>query len=769
VQRDATEFDDATAREGEARGAAVRAIADERCAGVCGMQPDLMHATRDGGYREERRPARRAPADKEVRRRVHGLHTGDGTKTRLSRAADRFVPGSMVSRGSARGDRDVTPLIVSCCASAREPACGGRCPREDDDPADVAVESRRRVERGFADAELLGDECEESVRGARLVRDGRNSCRFVGGDKVAGLSEHAHALGPRLARRRDLDHVAVAYALIATPHAARTDEHPSLAHGVRVCVRPPEHLPYGGAVVVGAYDPAHRARRYSAADRAELLWRARAESTTRMGTMGGIARTSATGSEGMLGELLAWSSSFEHDRALVREDLIGSAAHVTMLARTGIVPVPDARVLRDGLRALYDSACAGVLELPADEEDVHMAVEAELTRRLGPVAARLHTARSRNDQVALDLRLHVRDRGAALLREVGALIEALAGRAAREKHVLLPAYTHRQRAQPVSAAFVVASWGVGLACAAETISFALDRIEMPLGSGACSGTSLPIDRAFVARLFAPWEPTRSALHTVGDRDFALDWTWSAARVVLALGRIATDVVDFATSEFGLVSLDGAVAAGSSMMPQKKNPDVFELVRGKSARAVGGVVAMLTLMKGLASGYNRDQQEDRLPLLEAGPLALGCARAVSLALPHVAFDAERGARALDEGFTQATDLAEALVLRGVPFRAAYTAVGKLVALAVEERTPLRRVDLARAQAIHPAFDAQSLRVLEPAAAVAAKESLGGTGPRAVDGQIAWLHGRASLLSAKADAQGSLNALAERVFAEPLEQP
>ncbi len=215
-----------------------------------------------------------------------------------------------------------------------------------------------------------------------------------------------------------------------------------------------------------------------------------------------------------------------------------------------------------------------------------------------------------------------------------------------------------------------------------------------------------------------------------------------------------------------MSLDGAIAAGSSMMPQKKNPDIFELVRGKAGRAVGNVVATLTLMKGLASGYSRDQQEDRLPLLEAGPLALGCARAVGVSLPHVAFDAERGARILSEGFTQATDLAEALVKRGVAFRDAYRAVGKLVALAVEERIALRAVDAARAQAIHPALDADALRALEPAAAVKAKESAGGTGPRAVEAQVAWLKGEAVRLAAAADAQGTLDALAERVFTEPL---
>jgi argininosuccinate lyase len=483
--------------------------------------------------------------------------------------------------------------------------------------------------------------------------------------------------------------------------------------------------------------------------------------------MPGIARTSATGDAGMLEELLAWSSSFDADRALVREDLVGSAAHVTMLARSSIIPVADARALRDALRTLYDEAVAGILTLPDDEEDVHMAVEAELSKRLGAVAARLHTARSRNDQVALDLRLHVRDRGAALLRSLAGLAAALADRAARETQTLLPAYTHRQRAQPVSAAFLVAAWGVGLARAADTVVFALDRLEMPLGSGACSGTSLPVDRALVARLFAPWEPTRNALHTVGDRDFGLDFTWAAARVLLALGRIGADVVDFATSEFALVKLGGAIAAGSSMMPQKKNPDVFELVRGKSARGVGNVVAMLTLMKGLASGYNRDQQEDRLPLLEAGPLALGCARAVELALPHVTFDAERGARALGEGFTQATDLAEALVRRGVPFREAYKAVGRLVALAVEKGIGLRDVDEATARGVHAALDASALRALDPAAAVAAKESAGGTGPRAVADQIAWIRGEAAALGAIAEAHGSIDALAQRVFAEPLE--
>jgi argininosuccinate lyase len=483
--------------------------------------------------------------------------------------------------------------------------------------------------------------------------------------------------------------------------------------------------------------------------------------------MSGIARTRATGAEGMLPELLEWSSSLTSDRALLREDLVGSAAHVTMLARTGIVAQEDARVLRDALRVLYDEACAGALKLPDDEEDVHMAVESELGKRVGTVAARLHTARSRNDQVALDLRLHVRDQAAGLLREVAVLVDELAQRASVEEAVLLPAYTHRQRAQPVTAGFLVASWAVGLARAADTIVFALDQLEMPLGSGACSGTSLPIDRALIANLFSPWVPTQNALHTVGDRDFALDWTWASARTLLALGRIASDLVDFSTSEFALVKLGSSIAAGSSMMPQKKNPDVFELIRGKSARAAGHVIALLCLMKGLASGYNRDQQEDRAALLEAGPLARGCVRVVSLSLPHVRFDAQRGKQALAEGFTQATDLAEALVRRGAPFREAYKAVGALVAMAVDDGVPLRAIDASRAKALHPLLDADALRALDPETAVAAKESLGGTGPLSVKAQVAWLGNRSRTLLAKAEAHGTLELLAARVFAERLE--
>jgi argininosuccinate lyase len=480
----------------------------------------------------------------------------------------------------------------------------------------------------------------------------------------------------------------------------------------------------------------------------------------------GIARTAATGAA-MLPELVAWSSSYEDDRALVREDVLGSAAHVTMLSRTGLIPEADAAALRGELLSMFDAATAGTLVLPDGEEDVHMAVESELGKRLGAPAQKLHTARSRNDQVALDLRLHVRAAAAATLTDVATLAAAMADRAAKETSVLLPAYTHRQRAQPTSAAFLIASSATALLRAGDTVRFALDGVdELPLGSGACSGSSLPIDRPLVGRLLGFARLSDNALDTVGSRDFALDWTWAAARVLLALGKASADLVDMATSEFGLVKLGGEIASGSSMMPQKKNPDVFELLRGKTARGIGNVTALLTLVKGLPSGYNRDQQEDRRTLLETLPLVSGAVRAFSISLPHVTFDGARGRAALDDGFPQATDLAEALVRRGAPFREAYKAVGALVRTALDAGVALSAVDPEKARALHPLLDAQALRALDPAAAVAAKEIPGGTGPNAVAAQLVTIHARSSALAARAAEIPALSTLAARMREEAL---
>lgn len=485
------------------------------------------------------------------------------------------------------------------------------------------------------------------------------------------------------------------------------------------------------------------------------------------GSSGGIARTDATGRVEMIPELVAWSSSLPQDRSFVREDLLGSAAHVTMLRKVGLLDAEDANRLRGALLAMYDEAAAGTLSLPDGEEDVHMAVEARLTSTLGDVGKRLHTARSRNDQVSLDLRLHVRDQAARTLAEVAELARELGERASREKDVILPAYTHRQRAQPISAAFLICAWSMQLLRSADVLARAVVRAnESPLGSGACSGTSLPIDRSVVAELLGFSAVTANALDTIGDRDFVLDWTWAGARVLLALSRLSTDVIDFTTSEFAFLRIGDAVAAGSSMMPQKKNPDIFELVRAKTARGVGNVASMLMLVKGLPAGYARDLQDDRQGVLDTGPVVRGALGAVRAALGHLTFDAARCLAAVSDGSTQATDIAEALVRKGVPFREAYKATGQLVHLARERSISLAHVGIDAARTVHAAFDEGVLAVVDPKVAVAAKKSSGGTAPERVDEQIAWVHAAATELGYKAASVPTLDELRRAVEAEPI---
>jgi argininosuccinate lyase len=465
----------------------------------------------------------------------------------------------------------------------------------------------------------------------------------------------------------------------------------------------------------------------------------------------------------MLPELLSWSTSYDDDLAFAREDVLGSAAHATMLGKTKIIPAADARALRDALLSLFRELDAGASVLDRGEEDVHMAVEALLASRSAP-AARLHTARSRNDQVALDLRLYARSQAGAVLRSCASLLGAWVERARSELYTIVAGYTHRQKAQPVSFAFQIAAWCAGLSRAAETVRFALDRSnELPLGSGACSGTSLPIDRRLVARLLHFPRPTLNALDTVGDRDFALDFTWSMARIVLSLGKAASDLVDMAAQ--GLVRLGDSISAGSSMMPQKKNPDVFELLRSKAALGIGDVVALLVLVKGLPSGYNRDQQDDRRALFASGPRALGALEMMALATPHVVIDKEKTRALVSDGSTQATDLAEALVKKGVPFRDAYKAVGALVAHAERKNVHLASISAEEARAFHPELDREALSVLDPDRAMRAKTSEGGTAPERVEEQLEEIARKAADFARAGDVP-ALDQIAETIAREPL---
>jgi argininosuccinate lyase len=461
-----------------------------------------------------------------------------------------------------------------------------------------------------------------------------------------------------------------------------------------------------------------------------------------------LAKTDASGGSGLLPEVLAFSSSLSLDRQLLHEDLLGSMAHVTMLGRTGVIPKAEAKVIRDGLVDLWKRAAAGTLDLP-DEEDVHMAVEVELNRTIGAPAALLHSARSRNDQVATDLRLHVRDVLSGALSSLCGLIGELVERAKKDGDVLMPSYTHRQRAQPISLGYWLASYGAAFLRDAQAFAFALDQADaLALGSGAISGSSLGIDREITRGLLGFSRLTLNGLDTVGERDFALDYLYATARFLVHASRLSTDLIDFTTPEFGFASLSGDISMGSSMMPQKKNPDVFELIRGKSGRAVGNLMGLLTTVKGLPGGYNRDLQEDRGPLLETRPLLEGVLAVLRLSLPRVTFHPEKCRVGLDEGFTQATDLAEALVKKGMPFRVAYKHVGALVRKCQELGLPLTKATVELAKSIDPAIDADALSVLEPAGAVARKLSAGSTGPKSVEAQLAALSSQSATLAAKA---------------------
>lgn len=480
-----------------------------------------------------------------------------------------------------------------------------------------------------------------------------------------------------------------------------------------------------------------------------------------------IARTLATGAQEMMPELLRWSSSLSRDLAMAEEDLAGSLAHVLMLARCRLVPAPPAEALRTALAALLRQAAHGTLQLPAGEEDIHMAVERQLAQQLGDAAHYLHTARSRNDQVALDLRLWARERGRRLLLATLQLVDGLLTRALEERDLILPAYTHRQRAQPVSLALYLLAWANGLLRAAQLVAEAVGEADvLPLGVGATSGTSLPIDRVLTARLLGFARLSENALDTVGDRDFSLDLIWSSARVQLVLSRLGQDLVDFASQEFALVVLDDAISAGSSMMPHKKNPDAFELLRGKSAGAIGRVMHLYSLVRSLPTGYSRDLQEDRAALFDGVTEAIAAVEMAHRLLPHVRFDGERGEAMVAAGPTQATDVAEALVSRGVPFRLAYRAVGALLHRARSFGVAPAALPLSEAVQIHPAFDSSLLDLFAARPAVARKESAGGTGPRALDDQLTSLRVAHATLTVRAGQLPHLGRIIDALCREPL---
>ena len=434
--------------------------------------------------------------------------------------------------------------------------------------------------------------------------------------------------------------------------------------------------------------------------------------------------------------LVALSASIQDDAALFDEDVRGSRAHVAMLAAQGIIPRAAAKRIDAGLRQVRDEFAAGRIALDPRLEDVHTHVERRLGEIVGKDAGYLHAGRSRNDQVALDERLFIVSACNRCAGAVTALMRALVGQARRHERTLLPGYTHLQRAQPVSLAHHLLAHVEALQ--RDRARFAEVRARAavsPLGAGALAGTTLPIDRERTARALGLSGVTRNSLDAVADRDSAVELAFACALAAVHLSRLGEEIVLWSSREFGFLSLSDAFSTGSSLMPQKKNPDVGELARGRAARAIGDLVALLALVVNLPLSYNRDLQEDKRPLLEA-PRALKLTlEALAGAVETATFDPVRMREALGSGEALATDAAEYLVERGVPFREAHEAVGAAAAYASRGGKALGALSAREWARFHPRFGRDVLERFDPERSLARRELPGGPGPRHVRRELA----------------------------------
>jgi argininosuccinate lyase len=434
--------------------------------------------------------------------------------------------------------------------------------------------------------------------------------------------------------------------------------------------------------------------------------------------------------------MMRFSSSLPVDSRLWRYDVQGSVAHVRMLAACAIIDAHDAARIEAGLAQVGSAIESGEVGFDgAADEDIHSFVERLLTERIGPVAGKLHTARSRNDQVALDVRLSLKDALAQALHEVLALQEALLHRAEEHCDAILPGYTHMQRAQPVLLSHHLLAYFWMLARDAERLREVAVRADvLPLGAAALAGTTFPIDRSRVARELGFARVSENSMDTVADRDSLIESVAALAQTGLHLSRLAEEIVLWSTPEFGFCTPHDRFATGSSIMPQKKNPDSMELVRGKSARVVGDLMALLTLVKSLPLTYNRDLQEDKEPLFDAFDTVIAALQISRGVVETLRFHTDRMRVVAAGGFSTATDVADYLVRRGVPFRQAHEIVGATVRYCEQAGCELHDLSVAQWQAIDPRFDDAVRQAVDVEASVAARRSYGGTAPPRVREQM-----------------------------------
>jgi len=434
-----------------------------------------------------------------------------------------------------------------------------------------------------------------------------------------------------------------------------------------------------------------------------------------------------------------YTASIPFDQRLYQHDIAGSMAHAKMLAKQNIITDKEAELIGMGLVSIREEIEQGQFQFKAELEDIHMNIEARLTEKIGDIAGKLHTARSRNDQVAVDLRLFCKEAIAETIGGLKGLQSALLDVAEANKDVVVPGYTHLQRAQPILLAHHLLAYFEMLERDVQRFLDCLKRTDvMPLGSGALAGVPYPIDRAFVAKELGFSQVSQNSLDAVSDRDFVIEYEAAASLAMMHLSRLGEELVLWSSAEFGFIEIDDAYATGSSIMPQKKNPDVAELGRGKTGRVYGHLVGMLATMKGLPLSYNRDLQEDKEGLFDTVDTLLSTLAVFAGMVKTLNVKAERTSQAASQGYILATDVADYLVKKGLPFRQAHSVVAKLVSYAVEKGKELNQLGLGEYRQFSPLFDAGVLDVTV-ASSIKARNVVGGTAPEQVDAQLARARG------------------------------
>lgn len=427
----------------------------------------------------------------------------------------------------------------------------------------------------------------------------------------------------------------------------------------------------------------------------------------------------------------AFTASLPYDRRLYVYDIEGSMAHCRMLSKVGVISKQEEKKILDGLKEVRKDFEEGRLDFSVDLEDIHMAVEHALIEKIGDLGAKLHAGRSRNDQVALDCRLYLRSEIVEILVLLDLLKSCLVSLAKREIDTVMPGYTHLQKAQPILLShYLLAFWEMLDRDEGRLIDCFARLNALPLGSAALAGTGLKIDRPYVARVLKFSRLTKNSMDAVSDRDFVAEFIFAAAMTMMHMSRMCEDLIIWSSGEFGFVEISDAFATGSSIMPQKKNPDVAELIRGKTGRVYGDLLCILTVMKGLPMSYDRDMQEDKEALFDAVDTLKGCLSVLTAMLENVNFDRRRMREEAEKGFSTATDVAEYLVQKGVPFRESHRIVGELVGYCIGKGKTFRDLTLKELRNFYDGFDRRFYEVISVDYSIAARKHEGGTAKEAV---------------------------------------